>query len=136
MNELSPTDTMERQIVNAPDAPRPSGAGAEGILVRRANHMLLLSGQVALDPEDHCPSNFDEQARLAWKNVEAQLASVGRGLDDIVKVTTFLVDRRYAEENKSIRNEIMAGRTFANTLVIAGLYDPNWLIEVEVIALW
>jgi enamine deaminase RidA (YjgF/YER057c/UK114 family) len=98
--------------------------------------MLLLSGQVALDAERHCPTNFGEQARLAWRNVEAQLASAGRGLEDIVKVTTFLADRCYAEENKAIRNEIMAGRTFANTLVIAALYDPKWLIEVEVVAAW
>ena len=136
MIDFSPNQSPERRIVNSADAPQPSGAGAEGILVSGGKHMLLLSGQVALDTELDCPSSFEAQARLAWRNVEAQLASVGRGLDDIVKVTTFLVDRRYAEENKAIRNEIMAGRNFANTLVIAGLYDPAWLIEVEVIAAW
>ena len=113
-----------------------SGAGAEGILLREVKQMLLLSGQVPLDSAGRCPDAFGDQCKLAWKNVEAQLSSVGRSLDDVAKVTTFLADRRYADENMAIRNVIMADRKFANTVVIAGLYDANWLIEVEVVAAW
>ena len=136
MNDLSMAHAALREVVNARGAPQPSGAGAEGVVLRNPEHMLLLSGQVALYETGRCPSTFSEQCRLAWKNVELQLASVGRSLDDVAKVTTFLADRQYADENMAIRNEIMAGRQFANTVVVAGLYDADWLIEVEVIAAW
>jgi enamine deaminase RidA (YjgF/YER057c/UK114 family) len=136
MNDLSVGHSALREIVNASGAPQPSGAGAEGIVLHNPDRLLLLSGQVPADETGRCPSAFSDQCRLAWKNVELQLTSVGRSLDDVVEVTTFLADRRYADENMAIRNEIMAGRKFANTVVIAGLYDADWLIEVKIIAAW
>ena len=61
-------------------------------------------------------------------------APAGMGLADIVKVTTFLSDRAYAAENSAIRQEVLAGLTPALTIIIAGIYDPAWLLEIEVIA--
>ncbi|HVQ07959.1 MAG TPA: Rid family hydrolase [Allosphingosinicella sp.] len=58
----------------------------------------------------------------------------GHGLADIVKVTTFLADRAHAAENGAIRREVLAGLTPALTIIIAGIYDPAWLLEIEVIA--
>ena len=43
------------------------------------------------------PAAFADQCRLVWRNVEAQLRAGGMGLADIVKVTTFLSDRAYAQ---------------------------------------
>ena len=55
-------------------------------------------------------------------------------LADIVKVTTFLSDRAYAAENSAIRREVLASLTPALTIIIAGIYDPAWLLEIEAIA--
>ena len=33
-----------------------------------------------------------------------------------------------------MRQEVLAGLTPALTVIIAGIYDPAWLIEIEVIA--
>ncbi len=41
-----------------------------------------------------------DQARLAWRNLDAQLKAAEMGLDNLVKVTIFLSDRRYALENR------------------------------------
>jgi 2-iminobutanoate/2-iminopropanoate deaminase len=79
------------------------------------------------------PAAFADQCRLVWRNVEAQLRAAGMGLGDIVKVTTFLSDRADAAENSAIRQEVLAGLTPALTIIIAGIYDPAWLLEIEVI---
>ena len=50
------------------------------------------------------------------------------------RVTTFLSDRAHAAENSAIRQEVLAGLTPALTIIIAGIYDPAWLLEIEVIA--
>ena len=53
------------------------------------------------------PPDFTAQARLVWTNIEAQLKAVDMTLADIVKVTTFLSDRKYNVENRAVRAELL-----------------------------
>jgi 2-iminobutanoate/2-iminopropanoate deaminase len=69
-----------------------------------------------------------------WKNLEAQLHAADMTLDDLVKVTAFLADRRYAKENREIRQEILGDRSPALTVIITGIFDEAWLVEIEAIA--
>ena len=55
-------------------------------------------------------------------------------LDNIVKVTTFLSDRSYGQENRDIRREIFGDRAPATTVIITGIFDDQWLLEIEAIA--
>lgn len=121
------------QIVNAPDAPSISGGYAQAVRVE-ARELLFVSGQIPLEMDGAVPPAFADQCRLVWRHVEAQLRAGGFALADIVKVTTFLADRAYAQENSAIRQEVLAGLTPALTIIIAGIYDPAWLLEIEVIA--
>ena len=123
-----------REKVEAPDAPSASGAYAQAMRVSGARELLFVSGQIPVEADGAVPEAFGDQCRLVWRNVEAQLVAAGMGLADIVKVTTFLSDRVYAEENSAIRQEVLAGLTPALTIIIAGIYDPAWLLEIEVIA--
>jgi enamine deaminase RidA (YjgF/YER057c/UK114 family) len=102
--------------------------------VEDASRWLFISGQVPEGPGGEVPASFRDQARLAWRNVEAQLAAAGMTLDNLVKVTTFLSDRRYRQENYEVRHEVLAGRTPAITIVICGIYDEAWLLEIEAVA--
>ena len=120
--------------INAPDAPSSSGGYAQAVRVSGIDELVFVSGQIPLNADDEVPASFSEQCRLVWRNVEAQLCAAGLGLADIVKVTTFLGDRIYAQENSAIRQEVLAGLTPALTIIITGIYDPAWLLEIEVIA--
>ena len=115
--------------VNAPDAPLPSGGYAQAVRLTDFDELVFVSGQIPVDASGTAPEGFADQCRLVWRNVEAQM-----GLADIVKVTTFLADRDHAQENSAIRQEVLAGLTPALTIIIAGIYDPAWLLEVEVLA--
>jgi 2-iminobutanoate/2-iminopropanoate deaminase len=120
--------------INGPDAPSASGGYAQAVRVEGARELLFVSGQIPMDADGAAPEAFADQCRLVWRNVEAQLRAGGMGLADFVKVTTFLSDRAYAQENKAIRQEVLAGLTPALTIIIAGIDDPAWLLEIEVIA--
>jgi enamine deaminase RidA (YjgF/YER057c/UK114 family) len=120
--------------VNASDAPQAAGGYAQAVRVEGARELVFVSGQVPVDADGAVPAAFADQCRLVWRNVEAQLRAAGLGLADIVKVTTFLADRAYAQENSAIRQEVLAGLTPALTVIIAGIYDPAWRLEIEVIA--
>lgn len=119
---------------DAPDAPATKGGYAQAVRISGLDELLFVSGQIPVAVDGTVPESFADQCRLVWRNVEAQLRAAGMGLGDIVKVTTFLSDRGYAEENGAIRRAVLAGLTPALTIIIAGIYDPAWLLEIEVIA--
>ena len=102
--------------------------------VRGATRWLFISGQVPADAEGQVPADFRGQCLLAWANVRAQLEAAGMSLDDLVKVTVFLSDRRYRQENYEVRHEVLGGRTPALTIIITGIYDEAWLLEIEAVA--
>jgi 2-iminobutanoate/2-iminopropanoate deaminase len=51
-----------------------------------------------------------------------------------VKVTTFLGDRAHRDENSAIRREFLGKHQVALTVLIVGIYDPRWLLEIEAVA--
>jgi 2-iminobutanoate/2-iminopropanoate deaminase len=102
--------------------------------VTNASRLLFISGQVPVGNDDYVPPDFKSQCRLAWANVEAQLKAAGMTLDNLVKVTTFLSDRRYRQENYEVRMEVLGERSPALTVIITGIYDEAWLLEIEAIA--
>jgi hypothetical protein len=55
-------------------------------------------------------------------------------LDNLVKVTIFLSDRRYALENRQIRREVLGPRAVALTVIITGMFDAAWLLQIEAVA--
>ena len=79
------------------------------------------------------PESFEDQARLAWANVIAQLRAADMDLDNLVKVTIFLSDRKYIADYRRTRDEALGGRRVGLTTIISGIFDENWLLEIEAI---
>ena len=80
------------------------------------------------------PESFEDQARLAWANVIAQLRAADMTLDNLVKVTIFLSDRKYIADYRRTRDEALGGRRVGLTTIITGIFDEKWLLEIEAIA--
>jgi 2-iminobutanoate/2-iminopropanoate deaminase len=108
---------------------------AQGALVTGASRTLFVSGQVPEDADGTVPDDFDAQCRLAWRNVLAVLEQAGMGVPNLAKVTVFLSDRRYREANARIRHEVLGGHSPALTIIITGIYDQAWLLEIEAVAM-
>lgn len=125
---------MEAKPTNALDAPAAAGGYAQAVEVTGASRLLFVSGQVPLTRDDVLPATFREQCQLAWANVEAQLRAAGMGFDNLVKVTTFLSNRDFAAENRDVRQEVLGTRTPALTVIITGIFDEAWLVEIEAVA--
>ena len=120
--------------INADTAPEPVGGYAQAVECVGATRRLYVSGQTPMAGDGTVPETFPEQARFAWANVEAQLAAAGMTLRDLVKVTIFLGSRHHADENARIRQEVLQGHAPALTVIIAGIFDDSWLLEIEAIA--
>jgi enamine deaminase RidA (YjgF/YER057c/UK114 family) len=112
----------------------PTTGYSQALEVSGHSRMLFISGQTPVDASGQVPEGFEAQCRLAWKNVEAQLTAAGMSLDNLVMHRTYLADRRYALTNRAVRNEVLGGRETALTVVVAGIFDEAWLVEIEAIA--
>jgi 2-iminobutanoate/2-iminopropanoate deaminase len=70
-----------------------------------------------------------------FRSLRAQLEAGGATVADLVKVTAFLTDIRYREALAPIRDEFFGATRVAYTQVaVSALGRPEWLIEVEAIA--
>lgn len=126
---------MQRRTINAADAPQAAGGYAQAVEVTGATRILHVSGQIPVAADGTLPAPFADQCRLAWANLEAQLRAAGMTLDHLVKVTTFLSERRFAAENRAVRQAVLGERTPALTVIITGIFDEAWLVEIEGVAM-
>ncbi len=75
------------------------------------------------------------QAEQAMANIETLLAEAGSALDHIAKVTIYITDPRYREDVYRVIGRWLKGVFPVSTgLVIQALARPEWLVEVDVIA--
>ena len=125
---------MQQRRIIAADAPAPPSHYSQALEVSGAQKLLFVSGQIPVAKDGSVPKDFRAQARQAWANVEAQLRAAGMTLDNVVKVTIFLASRRDAMENRAVRQEVLGERAPALTVIITGIFDENWLIEIEAVA--
>jgi len=126
---------MNLRRINAADAPQPAGgAYAQAMEVTGATRTLFVSGQIPAMPDGTVPEKFEDQARLTWQNVIAQLNAAGMTLDNLVKVTIFLSDRQYIADYRRVRQEVLQGRQIGITTIITGIFDERWLLEIEAVA--
>jgi 2-iminobutanoate/2-iminopropanoate deaminase len=113
----------------------PTGfAYAQACEVSDFSRLLFVSGQVPEDADQQVPADYPGQYRLAWANVEAQLKAAGMSFDNLLKVTIFLSDRSLIAKSAGLRQEILGDRSPAITIVIVGIYDEAWLLEIEAVA--
>jgi enamine deaminase RidA (YjgF/YER057c/UK114 family) len=120
---------MSHRAINATQA-----AYAQAQEVTGARRLLYVSGQTPEAADGSVAEDFRSQCRQAWANLQRQLADASMSLDNLVKVTIFLADRRYRAVNTEVRQEVLGARTPALTVVIAGIFDEAWLVEIEAVA--
>jgi 2-iminobutanoate/2-iminopropanoate deaminase len=110
---------------------------SQGIKVSQAQTILFLSGQVAYTADGGvaCRGDFTGQARGAFEAIKALVESQGGTMANVVKITTFVTDMRYRADLAPVREEFLGKKGPSSTLVqISALAHPDWLIEIEAIA--
>lgn len=125
---------MQLRTHDPSDASAAIGGYTNGLEVQNASRLLFVSGQIPQQASGHLPSTIEGQCRQAWANVLGTLAAAGMGVPDLVKVTTFLGDRSYATMNSQVRHDILGEHRPAPTVIVADIFDPAWMLEIEAIA--
>jgi 2-iminobutanoate/2-iminopropanoate deaminase len=114
--------------------PNTETAFAQACEVSGFSRLLFVSGQVPEDENGVVPPDYSSQYRLAWANVERQLKAADMSFDNLVKATIFLSDRALIAQSAGLRASILGERTPAITIILCGIYDEKWLLEIEAVA--
>jgi len=96
--------------------------------------MVYTAGQVAYDETGTLvEGGTEEQTRRVLENLRTCLEAAGCTLDDVIKVTAFLVDLGQVAAYNEIYREFFSEPYPARSTVQAGL-APGVLVEIEAVA--
>lgn len=105
-----------------------------------AGKTIYVSGQVSVNEKAEVVGKGDMRAQVehTFENLKRALAAAGATFHDVVKVTYFVVDLKpehVAHIREVRRKHLNPDKPPASTLVgVAALVVPDWMIEIEVIA--
>jgi len=102
--------------------------------VQEPARFLYVAGTMGLDERGVAGKTLSEQLDLIWRNIRAILASADMTVDNIVRLTSYLRDPAYAEENAKARVKALNGRVIPTTGIVAQTLSSDCLVEIEVIA--
>jgi len=102
--------------------------------VREPKRFLYVAGTMGLDQNGVAGKSLAEQLDLIWRNIRAILASADMTVDNIVRLTSYLRDPAYAEENANARVKALNGRVIPTIGIVAQTLSSDWLVEIEVVA--
>jgi 2-iminobutanoate/2-iminopropanoate deaminase len=125
---------VNTETIDPESVPAAAGGYTQGLRASGLTELLFISGQIPETPDGLVPDDFEVQCRQVWANVLSVLNAAGLATTNLLKVTTYLSDRRYAETNSRVRREMLGEHRPALTVVITGIYDERWLLEIDAIA--
>ena len=122
-----------KDIVTTDRGPKPIGPYSQAV---KANGLLYLSGQVALDPKTNemLAGDIRQQTERALENIKGILEAAGSNLHHVIKTTVFLKDmNEFAQMNEVYARYFTAAPPARSTVQVARL-PKDALVEIEVIA--
>jgi 2-iminobutanoate/2-iminopropanoate deaminase len=86
-------------------------------------------------PDGTVPNGIEAQAEARWRNIIAVLADAGMEVEDLVKITTYLVrPEDVAAAGTARAKHFGDARPGSATIIVKALVNPVWLIEIEAVA--
>lgn len=98
----------------------------------RVDDRVVVSGTAPVWPDGTCDPDPAAQARRCWAIVLEALAGCGARPADVVRTRMYLCSAADAAAVGAVHAEVFgASRPAATMVVVAGLLDPRWKVEVE-----
>ena len=98
----------------------------------RVGPHVLVAGTAPVWPDGSVDPDPLTQARRCWEIALDALERLGGHVDQVVRTRQFITDRSAGAAAAAAHGEIFGAVRPASTMVVvAGLLDPRWLVEVE-----
>jgi len=98
----------------------------------RVGDRVIVSGTAPIWPDGSCDPDVGAQARRCLEIIAAALAEAGATFEDVVRTRMYLTRAEHAAAVGQAHGEVFGEvRPAATMLVVAGLLDPRWCVEIE-----
>ena len=116
---------------NPPTVREPTGY-SHAIEIKHSERRLVISGQVGMTLDGLVPETGGGQIDQAMANLRAVLDDNGMTVENVIKTTVFLTDRSLIGAFRAARAATFGENVPASTLlIVAGLADPRFVVEIE-----
>ena len=98
-----------------------------------AGDRVLVAGTAPVPPgAGPPPAGAYGQAKLCLELISEALTRAGTSLEHVVRTRMFITDAAHWPEVARAHGEVFADvRPVATAVIVAGLLDPAWLVEIE-----
>ena len=103
----------------------------------KAGNTVYIAGQTSVDEKGEVVGKGDitAQTTQVMENLGKALRAGGADFGNLVKITVYITDPRFREPVAAVRAKYLKDPKPASTLVVcAGLASPDYLVEIEGIA--
>ena len=98
----------------------------------RVGDRVLVSGTGPVWPSGEVDPDAGAQARRCFEIIAAALGEAGVALGDVVRTRMYLTSAEHADAVSAVHGELFGDvRPAATMVVVAGLLDPRWVVEIE-----
>jgi enamine deaminase RidA (YjgF/YER057c/UK114 family) len=102
----------------------------------RVGDRVLVAGTAPIWPDGFCDPDPEAQAARCFAIILAALAEAGAGPEHVVRTRMYLLDPADWEAVGRAHGAVFADvRPVSTMVVVAGLLDPRWRVEIEAEAL-
>lgn len=116
-------------------APAPFSDYSQAVEIAPGSRMLAVSGQVGVDLDGKLAQTEQGQHEQTWSNIFAILKANGMGPKNIFDVTAYLTSQTGVPIYRQARDQMLGDARPASTLlIVSGLADPAWKVEIAVMA--
>jgi enamine deaminase RidA (YjgF/YER057c/UK114 family) len=98
----------------------------------RVGDRVVVAGTAPQWPDGHVDPDPGVQARRCFDIIGAALEAAGSSFADVVRTRMFLVDVADFDAIARVHGEVFGEiRPVSTAVVVAGLLDPAWRVEIE-----
>lgn len=127
--------TTRHRMLNPSGLRTPPGPWSGAIEIRPGARYVFTCGLVGVRQDGTYEQGVEAQAARIFENLKILLAEAGMAIEDVVKITSFMVDLREQPAYAKARKPYLGDARPAMTLLgVAQLSHPDLRLEVEVIA--
>ncbi len=102
----------------------------------RVGDRVLVSGTGPIWPDGSCSDDPGAQSRRCFEIIDAALAEAGADLSAVVRTRMYVTDPSAVEAVSAEHGRVFANvRPAATLVIVAGLVDSRWKVEIEAEAL-
>jgi enamine deaminase RidA (YjgF/YER057c/UK114 family) len=111
------------------------GTYSDGVEIAPGARWLFTAGTPGLAADGTLPADIAGQAEIAWAHILALLDRASMTVDDLVKVTQYLLRADDIQAYAAVRKRFLGtARPASMLMIVPALVRPEFLLEIEVVA--